>query len=56
MTDRDEMIYKNTKCSDSLFDNSKLSIVRKSQRGILQFGKSGIERDTKIIPEPESSV
>ena len=56
MKDRDEVVYKDTKCSESLYEHEKLSLIRKKERGILQFGKSVIERDTKVILEPLNTI
>lgn len=48
MIHRDDIVYRNTKCSDSIFESSKLNVIKKKQRGILHFGKSVLERDIKI--------
>ena len=56
MKDRDEVVYRDTKCSDSLYDHSQLNYIKKKHRGILHFGQSVIERDTKVILEPENTT
>lgn len=56
MRTRDDVVYRDTKCSDALFDFKQLNQVRKTQTGILQFGQSVIERDTKVVLEAESKV
>lgn len=53
---RDDVVYRDTKCSDPLFDPKQLNLVRKKGRGILQFGKSVVERDTKVVLEPENKI
>ena len=56
MKDRDEVVYRDTKCSESLYDPKKLSLIKRKERGILHFGKSVIERETRIKLEPENTI
>ena len=38
MKDRDEVVYRDIKCSDSLFEHSQLNLIKKKRPGILHFG------------------
>lgn len=58
---RDNYVYKNVKCSESLFDKKHLDMTLKKDVGILQFGTIGLnrgddaKREEKILNKTETN-
>lgn len=42
---RDDLVYRNTRCSDPLYEHNKhLNLTHKKGQGILDFGRSVVDR------------
>ena len=46
----DDFVYKNVKCSDSLFENEQMDLYKKRKQGILHFTNSVVNRGDEYKP------